>query len=157
MFPLGVASPPHGLSLPDNEYSNHSPVAFQKELWQAYLGIQQERDGMGEKKDVWQGTLALMVLKTLDAMGPQHGYGIARRIEQTSENLLAVNQGTLYPVLIKLEQEGSISSEWGTSDNNRKAKFYTLTKAGRKQLRAESEHWKQTTEIIERFFAPGKA
>jgi PadR family transcriptional regulator PadR len=112
---------------------------------------------MGEKKDVWQGTLALMVLKTLDAMGPQHGYGIARRIEQTSENLLAVNQGTLYPVLIKLEQEGAISSEWGTSDNNRKAKFYTLTKAGRKQLRAESEHWKQTTEIIERFFAPGKA
>src|ERR1700685_1552346 len=89
-------------------------------------------------KEVWQGTLALMVLKTLDVMGPQHGYGIARRIEQTSENLLAVNQGTLYPVLIRLEQEGAISSEWGTSDNNRRAKFYTLTKAGRKQLRAES-------------------
>ena len=112
---------------------------------------------MGDKKDVWQGTLALMVLKTLDVLGPQHGYGIARRIEQTSENLLAVNQGTLYPVLIKLEQEGAISSEWGTSDNNRKAKFYTLTKSGRKQLRAESEHWRQTTEIIERFFAPEKA
>ncbi len=112
---------------------------------------------MGEKNEVWQGTLALMVLKTLDAMGPQHGYGMARRIEQTSENLLAVNQGTLYPVLIKLEQEGAISSEWGTSDNNRRAKFYTLTKAGRKQLRAESEHWKQTTEIIERFFTPEKA
>jgi PadR family transcriptional regulator PadR len=112
---------------------------------------------MGEKNDVWQGTLALMVLKTLDVMGPRHGYGIARRIEQTSENLLAVNQGTLYPVLIKLEQEGAISSEWGTSDNNRRAKFYTLTKAGRKQLRAESEHWKQTTEIIERFFSPEKA
>src|SRR6204780_4297598 len=112
---------------------------------------------MGEKNDVWQGTLALMVLKTLDVLGPRHGYGIARRIEQTSENLLAVNQGTLYPVLIKLEQEGAISSEWGTSDNNRRAKFYTLTKAGRKQLRAESEHWKQTTEIIERFFSPEKA
>jgi PadR family transcriptional regulator PadR len=112
---------------------------------------------MGEKNDVWQGTLALMVLKTLDVLGPQHGYGIARRIEQTSENLLAVNQGTLYPVLIRLEQEGAISSEWGTSDNNRRAKFYTLTKSGRKQLRAESEHWKQTTEIIERFFSPEKA
>jgi len=112
---------------------------------------------MGDKKDVWQGTLALMVLKTLDVLGPQHGYGIARRIEQISENLLAVNQGTLYPVLIKLEQEGAISSNWGVSDNNRKAKFYTLTKSGGKHLQAESRHWKQTTEIIERFFAPGKA
>jgi PadR family transcriptional regulator, regulatory protein PadR len=112
---------------------------------------------MGDKKDVWQGTLALMVLKTLDVLGPQHGYGIARRIEQISENLLAVNQGTLYPVLIKLEQEGAISSEWGVSDNNRKAKFYTLTKAGRKHLLAESQHWRQTTRIIDRFFAPEKA
>jgi len=112
---------------------------------------------MGEKSDVWQGTLALMVLKTLDTMGPQHGYGIARRIEQVSEDLLAVNQGTLYPVLIKLEQEGSISSEWGTSDNNRRAKFYKLTKAGRKQLDAESRHWRQTTRIIDRFFSPEKA
>jgi transcriptional regulator len=112
---------------------------------------------MGEKKDVWQGTLALMVLKTLDVLGPQHGYGIARRIEQISENLLAVNQGTLYPVLIKLEQEGSITSNWGTSDNNRRAKFYTLTKSGRKQLQAESNHWRQTTKIIDRFFAPEKA
>jgi PadR family transcriptional regulator PadR len=109
---------------------------------------------MGDKKDVWQGTLALMVLKTLDVLGPQHGYGIARRIEQISENLLAVNQGTLYPVLIKLEQEGSISSAWGVSDNNRKAKFYTLTKGGRKQLQEESQHWRQTTRIIDRFFAP---
>lgn len=112
---------------------------------------------MNGKKDVWQGTLALMVLKTLDTMGPQHGYGIARRIEQTSENLLAVNQGTLYPVLIKLEQEGAISSQWGTSDNNRRAKFYTLTKRGRRQLEAESSHWRQTTQIIDRFFAPQKA
>jgi transcriptional regulator len=110
---------------------------------------------MGEKNEVWQGTLALMVLKTLDVMGPQHGYGIARRIEQVSANLLAVNQGTLYPVLIKLEQEGAISSEWGTSDNNRRAKFYSLTRAGRKLLQSESKHWRQTTEIIERFFTPG--
>jgi len=112
---------------------------------------------MGEKNEVWQGTLALMVLKTLEAMGAQHGYGIARRIEQVSENLLAVNQGTLYPVLIKLEQEGAITSEWGTSDNNRRAKYYTLTKTGRKLLQSEARHWKQTTEIIERFFAPDKA
>jgi PadR family transcriptional regulator PadR len=112
---------------------------------------------MGDKKDVWQGTLALMVLKTLDVLGPQHGYGIARRIEQISENLLAVNQGTLYPVLIKLEQEGAISSNWGTSDNNRRAKFYTLTKSGRKQLKEESSHWRQTTQIIDRFFTPEKA
>lgn len=111
---------------------------------------------MGEKKDVWQGTLALMVLKTLDVLGPQHGYGIARRIEQISENLLAVNQGTIYPVLIKLEQEGAISSSWGISGNNRRAKFYTLTKSGKKQLQAESQHWQQTTEIIARFFTPEK-
>jgi transcriptional regulator len=90
-------------------------------------------------------------------MGPQHGYGLARRIEQVSEDLLAVNQGTLYPVLIKLEQEGSITSNWGTSDNNRRAKFYTLTKSGRKQLQAESKHWRQTTRIIDRFFTPEKA
>jgi transcriptional regulator len=109
------------------------------------------------KKDVWQGTLALMVLKTLDAMGPQHGYGIARRIEQTSENLLAVNQGSLYPVLIRLEQEGAIASHWGTSDNNRRAKYYALTRAGRKQLEKESQSWRETTRIIDRFFAPEKA
>jgi transcriptional regulator len=109
---------------------------------------------MGDRTDVWQGTLALMVLKTLDTMGPQHGYGIARRIEQISEDLLAVNQGSLYPVLIKLEQEGSITSNWGISDNNRRAKFYTLTKTGGKQLQAESEHWRQTTQIIDRFFTP---
>jgi PadR family transcriptional regulator, regulatory protein PadR len=109
------------------------------------------------KKDVWQGTLALMVLKTIDAMGPQHGYGIARRIEQTSENLLAVNQGSLYPVLIRLEQEGAIASHWGTSDNNRRAKYYALTRAGRKQLEKESQSWRETTRIIDRFFAPEKA
>jgi PadR family transcriptional regulator, regulatory protein PadR len=93
------------------------------------------------------------VLKTLDTMGAQHGYGIARRIDQISQNRLSVNHGTLYPVLLKLEQEGSIASEWGVSDNNRKAKFYRLTSAGKKALRAERLHWEQTTEIVARFFA----
>src|SRR5579871_3362874 len=109
---------------------------------------------MPEKTDVWQGTLALMVLKTLDSMGPLHGYGIARRIEQTSGNLLALNYGTLYPALLKLEQEGAIASEWGLSENNRKAKFYRLTRAGRKQIQKESRNWEQTTAILARFLAP---
>ena len=107
---------------------------------------------MGDKADVWQGTLALMVLKTLEAMGPLHGYGIARRIEQISGDLLSVNQGTLYPVLLKLEQEGSIASEWGASENNRRARFYRLTRDGRKQLQAETRGWEQTVAIIGRFF-----
>src|SRR5678809_1591434 len=92
---------------------------------------------MRDKTDVWQGTLSLMVLKTLDALGPQHGYGIARRIEQTSGDLLSINHGTLYPVLLKLEQEGSIDSDWGVSENNRKAKFYKITRSGKKDLAAE--------------------
>jgi PadR family transcriptional regulator, regulatory protein PadR len=109
---------------------------------------------MGRQKiEVQQGTLALMVLKTLDVLGSVHGYGIARRIEQISGDLLAMNQGTLYPVLLKLEQEGAIASEWGTSENNRRARFYRLTRAGRKQLQAETEDWKQTSAIIARFFA----
>jgi transcriptional regulator len=108
---------------------------------------------MKEKTDVLQGTLALMALKTLEVLGPLHGYGIARRIEQISGDLLTVNQGTLYPVLLKLEQEGCIASEWGTSENNRKARYYRLTRAGRKQLRAETQGWEQTTAIIARFFA----
>jgi transcriptional regulator len=108
---------------------------------------------MPPKRDVWQGTLALMVLKTLDALGPQHGYGIARRIEQISSELLAVNHGTLYPVLAKLEQEGCITTEWGASEHNRRAKFYRITTAGRRQLEAERQHWEQTTDIIARFFA----
>ena len=107
-----------------------------------------------QKVDVWQGTLALMVLKTLETLGPQHGYGIARRIEQTSNDLLAVNYGTLYPSLLKLEQEGYIASEWGVSDNNRKAKFYSLTRAGRKQLEKEARDWQRTTGIIARFLSP---
>lgn len=108
---------------------------------------------MKEKKDVQQGTLALMVLKTLDALGPLHGYGIARRIEQISGDLLAVNQGTLYPLLLKLENEGAIASDWGTSENNRKARFYRITRTGRKQLQAEARDWERTSSIMKRFFA----
>ena len=107
---------------------------------------------MKEKRDVLQGTLASMVLKTLDVLGPLHGYAIARRIEQMSGDLLRVNQGTLYPVLLKLEQEGSVASEWGASENNRKARFYRLTRDGRKQLQAESLGWEQTAAIMGRFF-----
>ena len=109
---------------------------------------------MRDKPDVWQGTLALMVLKTLESMGPLHGYGIARRIEQTSGDLLSVNYGTLYPALLKLEQEGYITSEWGMSDNNRKAKYYKLTRAGRKQIEREARDWEQATAILARFLAP---
>jgi transcriptional regulator len=112
-----------------------------------------EENAVKEKKDVQQGTLALMVLKTLDVLGSLHGYGIARRIEQISGDLLSVNQGTLYPVLLRLEQEGAIASEWGASENNRKARFYRLTRDGRKQLQAETKDWEQTAEIIGRFFA----
>ena len=109
---------------------------------------------MGGKADVWQGTLALMVLKTLESMGPLHGYGIARRIEQTSGALLSVNYGTLYPALLKLEQEGYISSEWGQSDNHRKAKYYKLTRAGKKQVEREERDWEQATAILARFLSP---
>lgn len=112
---------------------------------------------MDRKPDVWQGTLALMILKTLEAMGQLHGYGIARRIEQTSGDQLSVNYGTLYPALLKLEQEGYIASEWGVSDNNRKAKYYKLTRAGRKQVEKEMRQWEQATEIVSRFLAPEKS
>ena len=108
---------------------------------------------MPEKSDIPQGTLALMVLRTLDLLGPLHGYGIARRIEQISGDLLAVNQGTLYPLLLKLENEGAIASDWGASENNRRARFYRLTRAGRRQLRIEAGDWEQTAAIIARFFA----
>ncbi len=107
---------------------------------------------MTEKTDVRQGTLALMVLKTLETMGPLHGYGIARRIEQTSRDLLAVRYGTLYPALMKLEQEGYVSAKWGVSDNHRRAKYYALTSAGKKQLAKEAREWDRTTAIIARFF-----
>lgn len=111
---------------------------------------------MSDKKEIWQGTLALMVLKTLEAMGSLHGYGVARRIEQTSGGLLSINYGTLYPALIKLEQEGYVSSEWGVSDNNRRAKYYKLTRAGRRQLKREAREWEETAAILARFFAPAE-
>lgn len=107
---------------------------------------------MKQKKDVQHGTLALMVLKTLAVLGPLHGYGIARRIEQISGDLLSVNQGTLYPVLLRLEQEGAIASDWAPSENNRRARFYRLTRAGRKLLGTEKREWEQTAAIIARFF-----
>jgi PadR family transcriptional regulator, regulatory protein PadR len=106
---------------------------------------------VADKKDVQQGTLALMVLKTLETIGPLHGYGIARRIEQVSGEILSVNYGTLYPALLKLEQEGDIASEWGFSENNRKAKFYRLTRAGRKRLAKEAREWGRTTAILQKF------
>ena len=107
---------------------------------------------MKAKRDVQRGTLALMVLKTLDVMGELHGYGIARRIEQISGDILLVNQGTLYPVLLRLEQERAVASEWGPSENNRRARFYRLTPAGRKLLETEKHDWEQTAAIIARFF-----
>ena len=111
---------------------------------------------MGDKTDVRQGTLALMILKTLEALGPLHGYGVARRIEQTSGGLLSINYGTLYPALVRLEQEGYVSSEWGASDNNRRAKYYKLTRAGRRRLAKETRDWEQTAAIMARFFAPAE-
>ena len=107
------------------------------------------------KTDVWQGTLDLMILKTLDTLGPLHGYGIARRIEQTSGDRLSLNYGTLYPALLKLEQEGAISPQWGVSENNRRAKFYKLTRAGKKQLHKETRSWEQAIAILARFLASG--
>jgi transcriptional regulator len=112
----------------------------------------QKGEGMKQKTDVLQGTLALMVLRTLNVLGPLHGYGIARRIEQISGDQLAVNQGTLYPVLLRLEQEGAIASDWGASENNRRARFYRLTRSGNKLLEAEARGWEQTAAIMARFF-----
>ncbi len=109
---------------------------------------------MGNKTEIWQGTLALMILKTIETLGPLHGYGIARRIEQTSGDQLSLNYGTLYPSLLKLVQEGWIVSEWGVSENNRKAKFYKLTRAGRRQLAKETEEWDRTTSILAKFLTP---
>ena len=128
------------------------PCCFPKGRMLAFL-LETQTEMLMKETDVRQGTLALMVLKTLDILGPIHGYGIARRIEQISGEMLTVNQGTLYPVLLKLEQEGSIASEWGASENNRKARFYKLTRQGRKQLQAETRSWEQTAAIIERFLA----
>ena len=111
---------------------------------------------MGDTSDVRRGTLAVMVLKTLEALGPLHGYGIARRIEQTSGGLLSINYGTLYPALLKLEQEGFVASEWGASENNRRAKYYRLTRAGRGRLEREAREWERTASILARFLSPGE-
>ncbi|HVG30431.1 MAG TPA: PadR family transcriptional regulator [Pyrinomonadaceae bacterium] len=109
---------------------------------------------MGGKADIPQGTLALMILKTLESLGPLHGYGVARRIEQTSGGAFSLNYGTLYPALLKLEQEGYVSAAWGTSENNRRAKYYRLTRAGRRQLLKEAREWEAAHAILARFFAP---
>lgn len=109
---------------------------------------------MGDKTDVWQGTLALMILRTLETMGPMHGYGLARRIEQTSGDHLSLNYGTVYPALVRLEQEGAIEGEWGVSENHRKAKFYRLTRAGRRRMQDDTREWERTTAILARFLAP---
>ena len=111
---------------------------------------------MADKTEVWLGTLSLMVLRTLATMGPQHGYGLARRIEQISGDQLSLNYGTLYPALLKLEQEGAIASEWGVSDNNRKARFYRLTRTGRRQLERQTQDWQQATAIVARFLSPSE-
>lgn len=111
---------------------------------------------MGKQTDVWQGTLAMMVLKTLDVMGPMHGYGIARRIEQTSGDRLEVNYGTLYPALLRLEQEGYVRSKWGVSANNRRAKFYELTRAGRKHVERQAREWELTADIVASFLRLGE-
>ncbi len=150
--PIADSPPPGCSSLhPVPKSRRASPIAFPYNhvllsLWQSH-----RRDALGDKTDVWQGTLALMVLRTLETMGPLHGYGLARRIEQTSGQQLVVNYGTLYPALLKLEQEGYVSSAWGVSENNRRAKFYRLTRAGRRQLRKQTEDWAQTRAILERF------
>lgn len=143
-----LISLPRKMESPDVERVSvqHIHIAFQYES--AIVSL------MSSQPEVWQGTLALMVLKTLERSGSLHGYGIARQIEQTSANLLSVNYGTLYPALLKLEQEGYITSEWGVSDNNRKAKYYRLTRAGRKQIERETQEWEQMTAILARFLGP---
>ena len=111
---------------------------------------------MTDRRDVLYGSLGLMVLKTLEALGPLHGYGIARRIEQISGNQLELNQGTLYPALLKLEQMDWVSSKWGASENNRRARYYAITRAGHKQLAAETRNWSRATDIVERFLKPSE-
>ncbi len=127
---------------------------FQLETCYSHIAIQYET--MPEKTEVWQGTLALMVLKTLETLGSLHGYGITRRIEQTSGELLSVRYGTLYPALMKLEQEGYIRAEWRPSENNRRAKYCSLTRAGKRQIEKSAREWNQTTAIVARFFAPSE-
>jgi PadR family transcriptional regulator PadR len=148
-----LAAAPSSLKLQTRHRNAHATHLLLSQRKRVILPVGNQNGGaMKQKTDVLQGTLALMVLKTLDVLGALHGYGIARRIEQISGDLLAVNQGTLYPVLLKLEQEGAIASEWGASENNRRARFYRLTREGRKQLQVETQDWEQTTAIIGRFF-----
>ena len=118
------------------------------------MAEKEQKQEKQEKQEIQQGTLALMILKTLDVLGPLHGYGVARRIEETSKNRLSLNYGTLYPALLRLEQEGFVSAEWGQSENNRRAKFYALTPAGRKRLARETKEWQQTSDLIAGFFEP---
>jgi len=131
-------------------------IAFPYGKPYAWYGFPIGENMTADRAEVWQGTLALMILKTLETLGPLHGYGIARRIEQTSGDRLNVNYGTIYPALLKLEQEGYVDAEWGVSDNNRRAKFYRLTRAGRKQVEKETREWERTTAIVARFLAPGE-
>lgn len=129
-------------------------LTFYREMRIVMLTANRRRSVTAQKAEVLQGTLDLIVLKTLDTMGPMHGYGIARRIEQVSRELLSLNQGTLYPALLRLQQRGWISSAWGASENNRKAKYYSLTRAGKKQLAAEAKNWEQIAAVIARFLQP---
>jgi PadR family transcriptional regulator PadR len=141
---------PRASPVPPRRLTPEFPVVFPKKAWHFDVGNPKD-DVMKEKAEVRQGTLALMVLRTLEVLGPVHGYGIARRIEQISGDLLRVNQGTLYPVLLRLEQEGAITSGWGVSENNRRARFYRLTRGGRRLLIAETRDWEQAAAIMGRF------
>jgi PadR family transcriptional regulator PadR len=137
-------------------YANTFRVTFAQEYWYLAVVVPQERQIMAPiepKLDLLQGTLDLMVLQTLATLGPQHGYGIARRIEQVSGDAILLNQGTIYASLVRLQQRGWISAEWGTSDNNRKAKFYSITKRGRKQLSTDVSYWQRLTGVIGRVLA----
>ena len=139
---IGISGTASGVAASPLLLSHKKPAIL---IWEA---------NMSTKAEVWQGTLALMVLKTLNAMGPQHGYGIARRIEQVSGDSLTMNQGTIYPALLRLEQRGWIKSEWGISETNRRAKFYSLSRIGRKKIAEETENWERVASTMARFLAP---
>src|ERR1700675_3089287 len=138
---------------PVSSIRRHFPVAYPQEVWHSDVGIAQENQLTESKLDLLQGTLDLMVLQTLTAMGPLHGYGIARRIEQVSGDKVLLNQGTIYASLVRLQQRGWIAAEWGTSSNNRKAKFYSITRNGRKQLAEDAAHWARLARVMGRVLA----
>jgi transcriptional regulator len=144
----------HNAIAPPGLAVNVTPLDHLKESWYTPVDLQKERMS-NSKSEVLQGTLDLLVLKTLDSMGPMHGFGIALRIQQVSDDLLQINQGTLYPALLRLDQRGWITSKWGISDNNRKAKFYSLTRAGRRQLEEEAEDWGRMSAMINRVLKAG--